>query len=49
MQNKKSFEIIFHVGRVTSLQSWVAKKLCHDQTLVNECSIFDDTSNFDGL
>ena len=25
MQNKKPFEIILHVGRVTSLQSWVAK------------------------
>ena len=25
MQNKIPFEIIFHVGRVTSLQSWVAK------------------------
>ena len=30
MQNKKPFEIILHVGRVTSLQSWVAKKSCHD-------------------
>ena len=26
MQNKKPFEIILHVGRVTSLQSWVAEK-----------------------
>ena len=25
MQNKKPFEIILHAGRVTSLQSWVAK------------------------
>ena len=25
MQTKKAFEIIFQVGRVTSLQSWVAK------------------------
>ena len=25
MQNKNLFEIIFHVGRVTSLQIWVAK------------------------
>ena len=25
MQNKKPFEIILHVGRVTSLQSWVTK------------------------
>ena len=37
MQNKKTFEIILHVGRVTSLQSWVAKKSCHSQTLINEC------------
>ena len=41
MQNKKLFEIILHVGRVTSLQSWMAKKSCHGQTLTNECSIFD--------
>ena len=27
MQNKKPFEIILHVGRVTSLRSWVAKKI----------------------
>ena len=27
MQNKKPFEIILHVDRVTSLQSWVAKNL----------------------
>ena len=27
MQNKKPFEIILHAGRVTSLQSWVAKKI----------------------
>ena len=27
MQNKKLFEIILNVGRVTSLQSWVAKNL----------------------
>ena len=45
MQNKKPFEIIFHLGRVTSLQSWVAKlKTCHGQTLINECSIFDNPS-----
>ena len=37
-QNKKPFEIILHVGRVTSLQSWVAKRSCHSQTLINECS-----------
>ena len=41
MQNKKPFEIILHVGRVTSLQSWVAKKSCHDEILTNECSISD--------
>ena len=29
MQNKKPFEIILHVGRVTSFQSWVAKESCH--------------------
>ena len=29
-----------HVGRVTRLQSWVAKNSCHSQTLINECSIF---------
>ena len=34
MQNKKPFEIILHVGRVTSLQSWVAKISCQGQTLV---------------
>ena len=37
MQNKKLFEIILHVGRVTNLQSWVAKKSCNGQTLPNEC------------
>ena len=46
MQNKKLFEIILHVGRVTSLQSWVQ---CHGQTLINECSISDYPSNFEGL
>ena len=49
MQNKKPFEIILHVGRVTSLQSWVAKKSCHGQTLINECSISNYPSNFEGL
>ena len=49
MQNKKPFEIILHVGVVTSLQSWVAKKSCHSQTLINECSISDRPSNFEGL
>ena len=37
----KVIYIIFSMGRVTSLQSWVAKKSCHGQTLINECSIFD--------
>ena len=32
----KLFEIILHVGRVKSLQRWVAKKSCHSQTLINE-------------
>ena len=31
------FEIMLYVGRVTSLQSCVAKKSCHGQTLINEC------------
>ena len=43
------FEITLHVGRVTSLQSWVAKKSCDGQTLINECSIFAYPSNFEGL
>ena len=49
MQNKKQFEIILHVRRLTSLQSWMDKKLCHGQTLINECSISDYPSNFEGL
>ena len=49
MQNKKPFEIVLHVGRVTSLRSWVAKKSCHGQTLINECSISDYPSNFEDL
>ena len=49
MQNKKAFEIIVHVGRVTSLQSWMAKESCDGQTLINECSIFDYPSNFERL
>ena len=49
MQNKELVEIILHVGRVTSLQSCVAKKSCHGQTLINECSIFDYPSNFESL
>ena len=49
MQNKKLFEIILHEGRVTSLQIWVAKKSCHGETLINECSIADYLSNFEGL
>ena len=34
MQNKKPFEIISDARRVTSLQSWLAKKSCHGQTLI---------------
>ena len=49
MQNKKPFEIILHVGRVTSLQNWEAKKSCHCQTLIKECSIFDYPCNFEGI
>ena len=30
-------------------KSWVAKKLCHGQTLITECSISDYLSNFEGL
>ena len=33
----------------TSFGSWVVKKSCHGQTLINECSIFDYPSNFEGL
>ena len=47
MQNKNPFEIILYVGRVTSLQSWVTKKSCHGQTLINKCSIFNYPSNFE--
>ena len=28
---------------------WVAKKSCHGQTLIKECSISDYPSNFEGL
>ena len=49
MQNKKLFEIILHIGRVTSLQSWVTKKSCHGETLGNECSTSDYPSNIEGL
>ena len=49
MQNKKSFEIILHPGRVTSIRSWMAKKSCHGQTLINQCSISDYPFNFEGL
>ena len=49
MQTKKPFEIILHVGRLTSLQSWVAKKSCHGQTLISKFSIFDYLSNFEGF
>ena len=45
MQNKKPFEIILHVGRVTSLHCWVAKKSCPGQALMNDCSISDYPSN----
>ena len=46
---QKPFEILLHVERVTSLQSWVAKKSWHGQTLVNEYSISDYPLNFEGL
>ena len=46
---QKPFEIILHVGRVTTFQSWVAKKSCHGQILIKECSISDYPSNFEGL
>ena len=46
---QKLLEIILHVGWVTSLQSWVAKISCHCKTLLNECSISDYPSNFEGL
>ena len=49
MQNKRPFEIILHVRRVASLQSWVAKTSCHGQTLINELSISDYPSNFKGI
>ena len=49
MQNKKLFEIILHVGRGASIQSWVAEKSCHGQTRTNECSISEYPSNFEGL
>ena len=44
---RKLFEIISHIGRVTSLQNWLAKKSCHGQTLINACSISDYPSNFE--
>ena len=46
---KNPFEIISHVGRVTSLQRWVAKKSCHGQTHINKCFISDYPSNYEGL
>ena len=49
MQSKKPFDIILHVGRVTSLRSWMAKKSCHGQTLKIECFISDCPANFEGL
>ena len=48
-KTKKPFEVILHVGRVTSFQGWVAKKSCHSQTHINECFIFDYPSSFEGL
>ena len=48
-KTKKLFEMLLHVGRVTSLQSWVYKKSCHGQTLINECSVSDYPSTFEGL
>ena len=48
MQNRKLFEIIFHVGGVTSLQIWVAKNhVTVKRALMNECSISDLPSNFE--
>ena len=49
MQNKKPFKIILHAGRGTRLQSRVAKQSCHGQTLINECSISDYPSTFEGF
>ena len=48
-KTKNRFETILHVRGVTSLQRWMAKTLCHGQTLINECSISDYPSNFEGL
>ena len=48
-KTKKLFEIILHVGQAVILQSSVAKKSCHGQTFINECSISDYPSNFEGL
>ena len=36
-----------HVDWITSLQTWVVKKSCHGQTLINKCSISDYPSNFE--
>ena len=47
-KTKNPFGIILHAGRATSLQSWVSKKSCHGQTLINESFISDYTSNFKG-
>ena len=44
---KRPFEIILYVGRVTSLQIWVSENSCHGQTLINECSISEYPSNFE--
>ena len=48
-KTNKPFEIILHVERATSLQSWVAKKSCNGQTLMNDCPISDYPSKFEGL
>ena len=49
MQNKNPFEIILHVGQVTSLQSWVAKNHVTVKPLfINECSISYYPSNSKG-
>ena len=40
-KTKKLFEIILHVGRVKSLQSWVAKNHVTVKPLKKECSISD--------
>ena len=47
---ESSIREILNAGEPSmSLQSWVAKKSCHGQTLMNECSISDYPSKFEGL